>query len=299
MSLEEIEISIGLIKINSSFICLKRSKPPYVNNLEFPGGKKKKQETSHHCLIRELKEELDINVIKSKFLSSIKHLYTKKLYKINIYLVHKYTGNIQSNEDREIILYNSRCKHDVLPTHDRVLNLLKTPKILKIITLSNINENLLSNLNLYKFIRLRDISYYNYKKHIHDKLYNINFTGNLIVDYPYNHDWKGKFYGIHYKSNYLEKFSIDEREKSLIYSASCHTDADLEICNRKLFDFILISPILKSSYSSKPIGWKQFSRLSKTSFLPTLALGGMSTIEAHLSQCIKNNGFGLAGIKDI
>ena len=39
MSLEEIEISIGLIKINSSFLSKKIS--PYVNNLEFPGGKKK------------------------------------------------------------------------------------------------------------------------------------------------------------------------------------------------------------------------------------------------------------------
>ena len=299
MNHDEIEISIGLIKINSSYICLRRLKPPYANSLEFPGGKKKKQETSDHCLKRELKEELNINVVKSKFICSIKHLYTQKLYKINIYMVHKYTGDIRSNEHREIILYNSKCEHDVLPTHNRILNLLKIPRILKIINLSDINENLLSNLNLYKFIRLRGISYNNYKKHIHDKLYNINFAGNLIVDYPYNYDWKENFYGIHFKSNYLEKFSIDGREQSLIYSASCHTDADVEICNRKLFDFILISPILKSTYSSKPIGWKQFSRLSQISFLPTLALGGMSTTGDHLSQCTENNGFGLAGIKDV
>ena len=41
MSLKKVEISIGLIKLNSSFVCLKRTSQPYKNFIEFPGGKKK------------------------------------------------------------------------------------------------------------------------------------------------------------------------------------------------------------------------------------------------------------------
>ena len=40
MSYKRIEISIGLIKSKSSYICLKRSEQPYKNFIEFPGGKK-------------------------------------------------------------------------------------------------------------------------------------------------------------------------------------------------------------------------------------------------------------------
>ena len=46
MSLKKVEISIGLIKLKSSFVCLKRTSQPYKNFIEFPGGKKKNNETA-------------------------------------------------------------------------------------------------------------------------------------------------------------------------------------------------------------------------------------------------------------
>ena len=50
--LHKIKISVGLIKVNSSYICLKRSKPPYENAIEFPGGKLELGETPESCLHR-------------------------------------------------------------------------------------------------------------------------------------------------------------------------------------------------------------------------------------------------------
>ena len=74
--LHEIEISIGLIKINSSYICLKRNKPPYENTIEFPGGKLESGETPESCLHREIKEELNIDIQKFKY-----------IVQLNIYIV--------------------------------------------------------------------------------------------------------------------------------------------------------------------------------------------------------------------
>ncbi len=79
MNPEIIEISIGLIQINSSYVCIKRNEEPYRDHIEFPGGKKKSNETSSICLIRELKEELDIDIKKFKLITSIKHNYIKRL----------------------------------------------------------------------------------------------------------------------------------------------------------------------------------------------------------------------------
>ena len=89
MSLKKIDISIGLIKLNSSFVCLKRTSQPFENFIEFPGGKKKNNETATQCLRREIKEELNIKIDKSKFIGTIKHIYDDVLIIINIFNIYK------------------------------------------------------------------------------------------------------------------------------------------------------------------------------------------------------------------
>ena len=299
MSIKKFEISIGLIKLKSSFVCLKRSGQPYKNFIEFPGGKKKNNETAIQCLKREIKEELNIKIDKSKFIATIKHLYDDVLIIINIFNIHRYTGQITSNENRDIILFDTKCKLDTLPTHDRILSLLKLPKLLKIITVDNLDDTVFKNISLYKYIRLRDITYHTYNSLILSKLKKYHFNGNLIIDYPYNNDWNGIYNGVHFKSCYLEKFINQDKCKKYLYSASCHTYNDIKLSNKKLFDFIMISPILRSHDKFEQLGWGKFNLLSKESYSPTYALGGVNSKGSDLISCIYNKGFGLAGISSI
>ena len=146
---------------------------------------------------------------------------------------------------------------------------------------------------------MRDISYNTYNSSISSKLKKNHFKGKLIIDYPYDKDWDGKYSGVHFKSCYLENFINQDKHKKYLYSASCHTLDDIEISNKKLFDFIIISPILRPHDKFKPLGWDKFSLLSKESYSPTYALGGMSSQGTDLMSCIYNQGFGLAGIRSI
>ena len=123
--------------------------------------------------------------------------------------------------------------------------------------------------------------------------------GGLIIDYPYNKDWADKYVGVHFKSCYLEKFIDQDRRNKYLYSASCHTLNDIKVSNKKLFDFIMISPILRPHDNFKAIGWDNFNTLSKESHLPTYALGGVSSKGSDLASCIYNHGFGLAGISSV
>lgn len=296
MNPEIIEISIGLIQINSSYICLKRNEEPFKDHIEFPGGKKKSNETSSLCLTRELKEELDIDIKKFKLITSIKHNYINRLIIISVYKIHKYSGTIKSNEGRDIIYFNHYESQTVLPTHFHILNLLKIPKLLKIISKEVLNKISYESLNLFSHIRLRDISYSFYKKHIKEKLLEFNFNGNLIIDYPHNIDWEDKYSGIHYKSCFIRNVNYQKKDQ-VLYSASCHNLKDIELCNERPFNFILLSPVLESHYDSSPLGWKGFSNLSKLSHKPTLALGGTSSRNGDIIACINNNGFGLSGIR--
>ena len=85
MKTQEIEISIGLIKINSSYICLKRNLSPYKNFIEFPGGKRRPDECVTSCLIREIKEELNISVKKYKYIGLYSIILKYKWFKGILY----------------------------------------------------------------------------------------------------------------------------------------------------------------------------------------------------------------------
>ena len=299
MSFKKVEISIGLIKFGSALICLKRNKTPYEDFIEFPGGKKKGNESPIECLKREITEELNIKVEKAKFIYCIKHQYKDALIIINVFNIHRYSGDISSNENREIVYYDNTSRYNVLPTHERILKLMKLPKLLKIITALNYDDFNFKRINLYKFIRLRDISFDTYKVHIQPKLEEYRYKGNLIVDYPFNENWDDNYAGIHFKSNGLKSCANMIKNQKYFYSASCHTLDDIELSNKILFDFILISPVIASSYDTAPLGWAQFRQLSDRSYVPTYALGGLKSLGKDLSNSSSNKGFGLAGIKYI
>ena len=299
MSPKQVEISIGLIKFKSAYICLKRNKKPYEDFIEFPGGKKKRNESPMECLKREIKEELNVKVVKAKFIYCIKHQYQDVLIIINVYNIHKYSGDISSNEEREIVYYENTSGYNVLPTHERILKLIKLPKLLKIITSLNYDDFNFKRINLYKCIRLRDISFDTYKAHIQPKLKKYRYNGNLIIDYPFNKNWDDNYTGIHFKSNRLKSCINMIKNPKYFYSASCHTLDDIELSNKILFDFILISPVITSSYNTTPLGWTKFRDLSNRSYVPTYALGGCKSLGNDLSNSSSNKGFGLAGIKSI
>tara|TARA_Y100000389_G_scaffold39897_1_gene34392 strand:+ start:5922 stop:6821 length:900 start_codon:yes stop_codon:yes gene_type:complete len=299
MHTKKIAISVALIRDGSSYICLRRKKEPYNNYIEFPGGKILVGETASNCLLREIKEELDINLTKFKFIGAIKHLYDDLLIKINIFKIFKYDGIIHSNEGREIVLYNSLSDFSILPTHHRILKLLKLPRLLKILTIDDFRKNEVLNITRYTSLRLRGINYDFYIKNIKNKLISQKYTGNIIIDYPYNLDWKDHYHGIHFTSSKLSCYSQYKKNPLIVYSASCHTRDDIKSSNKKLLDFILISPVLRPHDSYPALNWQGFSELSEYSYLPVYALGGLSSESNDCKICIKHNGFGIAGIRDV
>jgi thiamine monophosphate synthase len=257
------------------------------------------KETPSICLIREIKEELNINLKKYKFIGTLKHLYNDLLIIVNVFKIFKYDGEIYSNEGRDIINYDLNCNHKTLPTHNRIINLLKLPRLLKIVTVDDFNNNNKFDTTYLTSLRLRDISYEFYKNNIKNELISQKYSGNIIIDYPHNLNWKEHYHGVHFASNDLYKFNPNKKEPFITYSASCHTLVDIELCNTKLFDFVLVSPVLRSHNEYPILNWSGYSKLSKHSYLPTYALGGLSSVTEDYEQCIKNNGFGIAGISEI
>lgn len=65
---------------------------PHGGFWEFPGGKLEDNETSESALIREIKEEVGLDVLKYQYLGIIHHQYPGKSVELIVFMVTHFTG---------------------------------------------------------------------------------------------------------------------------------------------------------------------------------------------------------------
>jgi NAD+ diphosphatase len=68
----------GIIIDKNKVLFTIRNRNPHINKLDLPGGFVDPNETAEHALKRELKEELNVDVILSKYITSIPNTYDFK-----------------------------------------------------------------------------------------------------------------------------------------------------------------------------------------------------------------------------
>lgn len=81
------EIAAGVIWRDGSILIAQRPKHGLLGNLwEFPGGKREPGESLEECLVREVREELDIEIRVGQLLAKVRHAYTH--FRITLYAYH-------------------------------------------------------------------------------------------------------------------------------------------------------------------------------------------------------------------
>ena len=74
-----VEVSAGLVFRNGTLLITQRPADGHLGGLwEFPGGKREPQESFQECLVRELREELGIEVEVGENIETITHEYPEK-----------------------------------------------------------------------------------------------------------------------------------------------------------------------------------------------------------------------------
>ena len=105
MKIEQIKVVAGLILQNNKLlICQRPNFKDHPLKWEFPGGKIKNDETNEEALIREINEELSINIINYEELISYNFNYkdlNKKVF-IYFYLVNNFSGKVLKNFHKEL-----------------------------------------------------------------------------------------------------------------------------------------------------------------------------------------------------
>ncbi len=82
----EEDVVIGILRNGHKYYIQKRSSKGLLAGLwEFPGGKKEQQESYQEALVREIKEECGVTVLKSRFLMQRRHFYTHHRVTLHVY----------------------------------------------------------------------------------------------------------------------------------------------------------------------------------------------------------------------
>lgn len=82
----QITVTAAVIRQDSKILITKRPEGTHLEGLwEFPGGKKEGAETLEECIIREIKEELDIDIKPERLLLTVNHEYDTKIVDLCVF----------------------------------------------------------------------------------------------------------------------------------------------------------------------------------------------------------------------
>jgi mutator protein MutT len=87
MATKVIEVSAGLIFRAGKLLITQRHARAHLGGLwEFPGGKCEPGETFEQCLVRELREELGVEVVVGELFATVEHAYPERTVLLKFFL---------------------------------------------------------------------------------------------------------------------------------------------------------------------------------------------------------------------
>jgi 8-oxo-dGTP diphosphatase len=94
-----IDVSAALIFEQGRILITRRRTGSHLGGLwEFPGGKREANETFEQCLIREIREELDIEIAVGNLFEEITHAYPEKTVHLKFFVCRKLSGQLKARD---------------------------------------------------------------------------------------------------------------------------------------------------------------------------------------------------------
>lgn len=108
---------------NEILVTQRPAQKTYCGYWEFPGGKKETGETSYQTLVRELKEELNIDVKVGEPWQQMEYDYPDKKVFLDIWIVKEFSGTLKGMENQAFqwVSLNQLDTIDFLPANKMIL----------------------------------------------------------------------------------------------------------------------------------------------------------------------------------
>lgn len=99
--MKEIKVVAAIIKNEDKILATKRGYGEFINMWEFPGGKIESGETKKQALVREIKEELNIEINVDKFALDIEYQYPNFYLFMSCFMCSIREGSIELLEHND------------------------------------------------------------------------------------------------------------------------------------------------------------------------------------------------------
>ncbi len=277
---------------------------------EFPGGKIESGETLYHALVRELREELGIEVQTSYPWVTRVYTYPHATVRLNFFRVTAWRGELHPHEGQQFSWQPPLSQEGergrvvvspLLPANGPILRSLSLPDLYAISNVKELGETeFMRRLEgaLNKGLRLVQLREKNYSREAlrelalkmlpllrqHDARLIINADIELAQEIGAD--------GVQLTGAQLAELKV---RPALDYcAASCHNAAELRRAEALGCDFALLSPVQATqSHPGAPhLGWEKFAAIAAGSSIPVYALGGLT--QADMQDAWQHGAHGIA-----
>lgn len=280
----------------------------YAGWWEFPGGKVEVGETPHDALVRELREELGIDVARAVPWITREHEYEHAHVRLHFFRVTDWSGQVRDLQHDALSWERADVISvaPVLPANAPVFAGLRLPLSYGITHASAVG--VATQLKQLETALVRGLRLVQIRESALPPAARVEFAAaavRLCRDYGalslINSDVElarqVRANGVHFSAAQL--LAQHERPGFEIVGASCHNAAELEQAKQLGLDFVAVGTVLPTAShpGQAELGWEGFAQLIDNYALPVYALGGLSMQDLETARA--HGAHGIAGIRGI
>lgn len=254
---------------------------------EFPGGKVEAGESALDALVRELREELGIDIVVAYPWITRTFTYPHATVRLQFFRVIQWTGELYPHEGQQFSWQRSGevTVAPLLPANAPILRALELPPLYAISNavelgveefMCRLESALRNGLRLIQ-LREKDLDRESMRElalrvvamsHAYDARVLINSDVELAQEVGAD--------GVQLSS--MQLAALTSRPDLSLCAASCHSAEELRLAEKLGCDFALLSPVLptKSHPGAAHLGWNRFAAIAAGSSIPMYALGGLT-----------------------